>query len=288
MPAFLQRKRPPAEPIEPAPPATPVTIERYDFCLADLSPEALRSTIADLNSRADTVGCAVFRPPGEHPCVAVIFAGNIERFFMLAAARHLHCPVMLCQDPISYWYQGSPLLPELDMLCRTVVAPEVGSSRALLFGQSSGGYAALAAAALLPGATAVACAPQTFSDAAAKDRINFVGVRALRTPDGLIDVAERLAARPDPDGMRAALIAAGELDNPAHMHWWGDYFHLLRLARVPDMELHVVNANTHVLAHGRVNEYAVLLRALADEIGAPRARRAEILAAFLAEQYRPA
>lgn len=275
----------PPEPPGPPVPAEPVRVERHDLCLADLDPEALRALIADLNARSDAVGCAIFRPPGPHACVATIFAGNLERFFMLAAARDLRCPVIYIQDPVSWWYQGSPLLPDLDALCRSVIVPETGGARALLFGQSSGAYAALAASCALPGSTVVACAPQTFSDAAAKGRIRFVGVRALTAPKGLIDLRARLAAHPDPDAMRAAVIAAGELDNPAHAHWWGDYLHLLRLAEVPDIDLYVVNANTHVLAHGRVNQFACLLAALSAEASAEPGRRAGILGSFLSENY---
>lgn len=269
-------------------PDRPFAIARYETCLGDLEPDAFRALIADLNARSDMVGCAVFRPPGDHDCVATIFAGNLERYFMLAAARNLRCPVIYIQDSVSYWYQGSSLLPDLDELCRRVVVPETGGARPLLFGQSSGAYAALAASAKLPGATVVACAPQTFSDVQAKGRIIFVGVRALSTPDGLIDLRERLTVHPDADAMRAVVIAAGELDNPAHMHWWGDYLHMLRLIDVAGTDLFVVNANTHVLAHGRVNDYARLLADLASEIGSPPARRTEVVRAFLASLYTPA
>ncbi len=269
-------------------PDRPFTIARYETCLGDLEPDALRALIADLNARSDLVGCAVFRPPGDHDCVATIFAGNLERYFMLAAARNLRCPVVYIQDSVSYWYQGSPLLPDIDELCRRVVIPETGGAQPLLFGQSSGAYAALAASVRLPGATVVACAPQTFSDVQAKGRIIFVGVRALSTPDGLIDLRTHLAVHPDPDAMRAVVIAAGELDNPAHMHWWGDYIHMLRLLDVAGTDLYVVNANTHVLAHGRVNDYARLLAALAADATAPPARRAETVRAFLDEIYTPA
>lgn len=262
-------------------------VERQDICLADLAPEALRALIAGLNARSEEVGCAIFRPPGEHDCVAIIFAGNLERFFMLAAARGLRCPVIYIQDPISYWYQGSTLLPDLDTLCSTLIVPEVGAARALLFGQSSGAYAALAASTFMPGATVVACAPQTFSDAGAKGRIRFAGVRALTTPEGLIDLRARLAAHTDPDSMRAAVIAAGELDNPANLHWWGDYLHMLRLMEVAYVDLYIVNANTHVLAHGKVNQFAMLLAALAAEATASTERRTEVLATFLTENYTP-
>ncbi len=260
-------------------------IERHETCLADLSSEEIRVLITDLNARSETIGCVVFRPPGDHTCVTVIFAGNLERFFMVAAARNLRCPVIIFQDPISYWYQGSPILPNLDTLIKTVVLPEVGSARALLFGQSSGAYAALVASTAMPGASVVACAPQTRSDASLKNRIRFVGIRPLHTPEGLIDLRARLSNHADPDTMRAAVIAAGELDNPASAHWWGDYLHMLNLIDVPYLDLYVVHANTHVLAHGRVKEFARLLASLAEEIEASAERRTHILANFLEKQF---
>lgn len=276
---------PPPELPPPAPAPAPVRVERRELCLAALDPAALRDLIADLNARADEIGCVIFRPPGEHACVTLIFAGNLERFFMLAAARHLAGPVIYVQDPVSYWYQGSPLLPDLDALIRSVLVPEVGAARALLFGQSSGGYAALAAATAFPGATVIACAPQTFADAALKARIRFVGVRALTTPEGILDLRARLAAHPDEASLRAVVIAAGELDNPAHAHWWGDYLHMLRLADVPGMHLSVVNANTHVLAHNRVNQFALLLASVAGAITGTVGERAALLEEFLAVNY---
>lgn len=268
-------------------PETPVRIARFDTCLADLTPEDLRTLIADLNAQTDTVGCAVFRPPGEHACVLTIFAGNSEGYFMLAAARKLRCPIIYLQDPTSGWYQGSPLLPDLDTICRRIVVPETGTARALLFGQSAGAYAVLAASVWLPGATVVGCAPQTFSDKQTKDRITFIGVRALASPDGLIDLHERLRAHPDPEAMRAIVIAAGELDNPAHMHWWGDYIHMLRMADVPNTHLYVVNSNIHVIAHRRVNEFARLLAELAAAMSSPPGVRADVLRSFLTDTFVP-
>jgi hypothetical protein len=265
-----------------------VVVERHDIGLADLTPEQLRALIGDLNARSDQIGCAIFRPPGEHDRVAIVFAGNLERFFMLAAVRHMRCPVIYVQDTVSYWYQGSPLLPDLDTFCRQVLIPEIGTARAILFGQSSGAYAALAVSVAVPGSTVLACAPQTGSDGALKDRINFVGVRALKTPDGLIDLPSHLAAYPDPTAMRAVVIAAGELDNPASAHWWGDYLHMLRLADVPGVDLYIVNANTHVLAHGRVNQFALVLASLAEAAMDPPRERAAIVSAFLEANYTPA
>lgn len=268
------------------PPSIPaVRIERRELCLAELSPEELRALINELNNRSDEIGCVIFRPPGEHECVATIFAGNLERFFMLAAARELRCPVIYIQDTVSWWYQGSTLLPALDVLCQAVIVPETGNARALLFGQSSGAYAALAASIWLHGSTVVACAPQTFSDEGLKNRIHFVGIRALKTPDNLIDLQYRLGTQFDPEATRAVIIAAGELDNPAHAHWWGDYLHILRLADAPNVELFIVNANSHVLAHGRVNQFAELLSDLSHIITYCGTEKTKVIERFLVQQY---
>ena len=269
----------------PGEPAPPLRVERHAVSLAGLGPEALRALIEELNLRSGTVGCVVFGEPRQHERVCVVFAGNLERFFMLAAVRALACPVIYVQDPVSYWYQGSALVPDLDTFCRTFLVPEIGPARALLFGQSSGAYAALVAAGHLRGATAVACAPQTFSDAATKGRIRFVGIRALHAPEGLIDLRQRLAAQEDAASLRAVIIAAGELDNPATAHWWGDYLHMLRLADVPGVSTFVVNANTHVIVHGRVNRFADLLARLAEALGAPPEVRAGIVEEFLVGEF---
>ena len=85
--------------------------------------------------------------------------------------------------------------------------------------------------------------------------------------------------------MRAVVIAAGELDNPAHAHWWGDYLHLLRLTDTPDTELFVVNANTHVLAHGRVNQFAKLLNKLSLAVTYESTARKIIVDQFLGKEY---
>lgn len=272
---------------EPAP-LSAVRIERRDLCLANLDSEGMRALIGELNAVADQVGCVVFRSPGTHACVTIIFAGNLERFFMLAAARALRGPVVYVQDTVSWWYQGSECLPDLDTFCRTVLVPEVGEARALLFGQSSGAYAALAASIHLPSATVIACAPQTFSDAATKARIRFVGIRALSAPEGLIDLRERLTRHPDPESMRALVIAAGEVDNPATAHWWGDYLHMVRMVDIRDLSIFVVNANTHVIAHGRVNRFAELLSTLsALAFEAPSTRESALDAFLEAEFGRP-
>lgn len=274
----------PARPTpEPEPPRA--AVEHHALCLADLSRDALRALIGDLDTRSGAVGCAVFDGDAGVEGAAVIFAGNLERFHMLAAARTLRCRVVYVQDTVSWWYQGSDLVPDLADFCRHDLAREIGSRPALFFGQSSGAYAALAASTWFPGSTVVACAPQSFADARAKARFHFVGVRAMSAPDGLIDLRARLQASPDPDASRTVVIAASETGNPASAHYWMDYLHALRLADLDGLTVSIVNTDSHSVVHGRVNLFADLLGELAANLSAPAGHRTEITRGFLERTF---
>lgn len=260
-------------------------IERRRIALADLAPDDLRGLIGELNELADDVGCAVLYDGKPFDRVAIIFAGNLERFYMLAVARHLSCPVIFVQDVKSWWFQGSDLVPDLESFCEGCLKPWIGSADVVCFGQSSGGYAALVASAFFPGATVMACSPQTFSDAQVKGRVSFVGIRALSTPDGLIDVKEILSGRCDPMAFRAVVIAGGELDNPASKHYWMDYLHACRLLELESVHLSVLPCNYHSIVHGKVNQFAILLETLAAQTKLdPDIRRATVNA-FLSETF---
>lgn len=282
---LVSRFMPPASPRAPVlpriDPYRPFAVDRHDLCLADLSREALRGLIADLGTRADVTGCAVFSGDTNADTIAIIFAGNLERFFMLAVARNLRCPVIYFQDLESWWYQGSAALPDLRLICERFLVSEVGSKRALLFGQSSGAYAALFASTYLKGSTLVACSPQTFSDQQAKSRIEWIGVRAQMTPPGLLDLKERLSACHDATASRTIVIAASEAGNPVSAHFWMDYLHLLHLDDVAGLMRVVVNADSHTIVHSRVDRFADLLAALDLESASPVEDRNTIIIDFL-------
>ena len=158
---------------------------------------------------------------------------------------------------------------------------EVGAARAVFLGQSAGAYAALIASTWFPGASVIACAPQTFSDAAAKSAIRFVGIRALSTPDALIDVGDHLRSRLDPEALRAVIIAAGELDNPAHKHFWMDYLHALRLSPDTGAAVFVVRSNEHPVIHGHARAFSTLLRMMTENCHMPRDARDSLVHDFL-------
>lgn len=204
---------------------------------------------------------------------------------MLAAARHVRCPVIYVQEPKSYWYQGSDVLPDLASLCRGFLVQEVGTAHALVFGQSSGAYAALAASTFLKASTVVACAPQTFSDRAAKERVHFIGVSAAVAPDGLLDLRALLSADPAPDTYRAVVIAVSESENPVRAHYWMDYLHALRLAELQNVAIFIVNENSHVIVHSRVNAFARLLKDLCTTIDCPPRQREWVIHDFLSATF---
>ena len=253
--------------------------------VADLSRDDLRDLITSLNERSESVGCVVMDRGVASAEAIVIFAGHLERFHMLAVARHLTCKVIYFQDVKSGWYQGSDLLPPLQELCRSFLVEELGSARALFFGQSSGAYAALVASTYRLASTVIACAPQTFSDAAIKAKINFIGIRALSAPEGIIDLQNNFRDRSDPEACTTVVIAASELGNPATAHYWMDYLHALRLADLPGVRLTVVNADSHVIVHMRLNRFAELLRDLAPKLAAPVEERNAVIQGFLTETF---
>ena len=266
-------------------PAVQFPVERRSLCLADLDGDGVRALITELDERADRLGCVVLHDGRPFDHVVVIFAGNAERYFMLAAARHVRCPVLYLQEPKSYWYRGSDVLPDLTTLCRAFLVREVGTAHAILFGQSAGAYAALAASTFLPASTVVACAPQTFPDGAAKARVRFVGIRPQAAPDDLLDLRDLLAGAGDPNSCRAVVIAVSETDNPVWAHYWMDYLHALRLADLPNIALFVVNENSHVIVHSRVNAFARLLGNLCGAIHGPPPERERVIHDFLTETF---
>ncbi|MDX7951738.1 hypothetical protein P7D22_11220 [Lichenihabitans sp. Uapishka_5] len=261
-----------------------IVVERRLGALADLSAEDIRATVAELNAKAERLGCVIFEGRPHQPGVAVIFAGNVERFFMLPVARHLTCRVIYFQDLQSGWFQGSDVLPDLQHVRDTLLVQEIGDKPCLFFGQSSGGYAALVASLGFPQSTVLSCAPQTFSDGTAKRQIGFFGVRCLSAPDGLIDLRQALQAHHD-DAFRAVIIAASEAENPYTAHYWMDYLHALRLVGVPSVAVSIVRSNTHVIVHGRLNRFAELLGELQTVMAATKEDRAQVVIKFLEAEF---
>jgi len=200
----------------------------------------------------------VFYKSTNSSTVMVIFAGNYEKYSMLSVARYLRCHVLYFQDPDSFWYQGSSRLPDIEQIA-AFVAAQFPSHRVVFFGQSSGGYAALAASKLIENSAVIAVAPQTFADGEIKNRIRFsTYLNAVAAPDGILDLREYLA-----DGSefsnRYILTSASETSNPFESFFWLDHMHALRMLDVKNSFLTFVRSSRHSLVFRNADTIARLL-----------------------------
>jgi hypothetical protein len=218
--------------------------------LKGISLEELRAVIHDLNINSDRLGCAVFEGERRNGTDLVIFAGNLERFSMLSAARHVSSRVFYFQDTQSYWYGGSDLLPNISGIKQFLIE-HVRDRPCLAFGQSSGGYAALAMGGLIPHIDVLACSPQTFADEQLKRRLQITNSLAPQyTPDYLFDIAN-LYGSSVRTGMATAIFSASEISNPYQSHFWLDHIHLANIARVPSIEIHLGASSNHSMVFQR-------------------------------------
>ncbi|WP_027487322.1 alpha/beta fold hydrolase [Allorhizobium undicola] len=221
--------------------------------------EGLRAVIKTLSHQSNKIGCAEFPAHDDKRNVLIIFAGNAERFAMLSVARHARCRVICFQDMRSFWYGGSEMLPPIfDIGMR--LREKLDYARPILFGQSSGGYAALVMGGMLDGAISIACAPQTFADSAVKSGICFSPtLNALTTPDDLIDVREFLRHRTS-GKIFEVFSSASEIANPYTSHLWGDWLHVSRLIDIPGVTLNISETSAHSIVERRTSLFAEFIR----------------------------
>jgi hypothetical protein len=147
------------------------------------------------------------------------------------------------------------------MLSTGFLKARIGSRRAVFLGQSSGGYASLVAAKYFESSIVIACAPQTFSDASLKNRLDFVeGVRAELTPEGLFDIADHWEGGSSESQFIGIIYSASEQGNPVSRHFWMDHAHMLHIARIDSFDIYIVDCNNHAVIHGRAEKFATLLR----------------------------
>ncbi|MVA24577.1 hypothetical protein V6582_06025 [Agrobacterium vitis] len=243
--------------------------------LSSLTLDELRHLISELNALSEQLGCVVFEGDGSSKTDLVIFGGNLERFSMLSVARGLGSRVFYFQDTVSWWYGGSNLLPDIDGIAAFLQGHignyYIGRRPCLVFGQSSGGYAALALGAMCPHYDVLACSPQTFPDAELKRRLNISPSLAVQhTPDYLFDIEDmyRTSSR---TGMAAAIFSASEFTNPYHNHFWMDHLHMAKIAHVPSIDTFLAASSNHSIVFQRARLFSEFLKELA-EAGAKRAR----------------
>ncbi len=229
--------------------------------LSNISLDELRSIIQELNNVSDRLGCVVFEGNGNSDTDLIIFAGNLERFSMLSAARAVGSRVFYFQDTISWWYGGSELLPDISGIA-SFLREHVIARRCLAFGQSSGGYAALAIGGLIPHCDVLACSPQTFPDANTKRRLTIAQSLAVQyTPDYILDIENLYASSPR-SGIAAAVFSASESGNPYQSHFWMDHMHLARIAQVQSIDIYLAAASNHSIVLRRAGAFSECLRRL--------------------------
>jgi hypothetical protein len=244
--------------------------------LSHIPIDELRLLVNDLNNLSDRLGCVVFEGDGSCETDLIIFAGNLERFSMLSVARSLGSRVFYFQDTLSWWYGGSELLPDIEGIAKFLLE-HVVSRRCLAFGQSSGGYAALAIGALIPHCDVIACSPQTFPDKGMKGKFNISReLNVQSTPDYILDIAE-LYNRVDRTGAAAAIFSASEFGNPNTSHFWMDHLHLAHLTRARGVEIFVAGSNNHSIVFRRASLFADCLQRMLCCTGSNTATRMSII-----------
>lgn len=238
-----------------------ISLKYSSISLADISTEELRLVIHDLNTVSDQLGCVVFEGRVKSKTDLIIFAGNLERFSMLSAAREIASRIFYFQDTTSWWYGGSNMLPDIKGIA-SFLWEYVRGRQCLAFGQSSGGYAALAVGGLIPHCDVLACSPQTFPDSSLKRRLHIAPSLAVQhAPDHLLDL-EKIYATSRRSGVAAAIFSASEFSNPYQSHFWLDHLHLAKIAPVQSIDIFIAASANHSIVFQRARMFSECLKEL--------------------------
>lgn len=236
----------------------PTLVRQFQF--SDSSIEAIRHEIWEAIQLVETTG-SIYYPGQDASKTLVIFAGHMEKFATLSLARFTWCNVLIIQDFWSPWYQGSSILPPIEMIGEDLLE-KLDGQKVVFFGQSSGAYAALAASKRFRDAAVMAVSPQTFSDGAIKDAIQFGrNITPARTPDGLIDLYEYLGDA-DTSTKRQIICSASEYKNPIASHFWMDHLHVFRMIPLSCVEIAVIRCYRHSAVFQNAETYSKLIYAL--------------------------
>lgn len=250
-----------------------VTLKNLDYPIASLSVEEIRKLSSDLSPSAGEIGCVIFPSSSDTRNVLVIFSGHGEQFSMLSVARYATCKVLYFQDPHVVWYRGSPILPPVLDLTKFIARETLGL-RPLFFGQSSGGYAAIAAASQFQDGVAIACSPQNIIAPA-------IGIRV--TPDDILDLRAVLES-----GYSTAEInvisALSEVENPVQSHFWMDHLHAGWIANLQNVRIFLTKAYNHSMVLRRAELFS---RLLSNCIDLDRARRIDCISKLAANLSEP-
>ncbi|WP_218127348.1 hypothetical protein [Belnapia rosea] len=165
----------------------------------------------------------------------------------------------MVQDPVRPWFTGSSVCPELPDLLRRLQAHMPQVQRWLVFGQSSGGYAALHASRLLPDSLAIAFSPQTFDDRVMRGRIGHPpGIRKSYVQEPIADLAAVFAERPS-QNPAFVISSINETENPVEDFVWLDHMHWARIAHFPSVRIFLLETQNHSLLYRKGGFFASVL-----------------------------
>lgn len=240
-------------------------IESFADYPADIEAERFAALTRELHAASDSVGAAVFAGSSEVATGAICFCGVNERFRSISLLRDMPIPCAVVQDPVRPWFTGSAICPKLPDLVAELQRHMPRIRRWLVFGQSSGGYAALHASQLLPVSLAVAFSPQTFDDRMMQGRIGHpLAFRKSFVQDPIMDLAELFSSSPL---QNPALIVSSinEAENPVESFFWLDHMHWARIAHIPSVRIFLLGTQNHSLLYRKGAFFASVLADLARQ-----------------------
>lgn len=245
-----------------------LNIVHADKPISDFDDVEYRDLVNRMNDRYEEVGALSFPDNGDTDNVLIIFSGYLEIFYMMSVARPVKCQVIYFQDRFSQWYQGSTLLPDIETIVRDHLPDLIGDRRPVFFGQSSGGYAALVAAAWTPNGLGVACSPQVMADRKVKEEISLPSAVKLHvTPDGIVDIPALWAKRGTQTGQAAVIFSLSEASNPATDFFWMDYLHSLPMIGLEGVKVFLMYNDVHAVVHRHARPFSELIAWLIDQPG---------------------
>ncbi len=242
-----------------------MNIEFIAGCPADLDADRFAALTRNLHTVSASVGAAIFGGPAESQTGAICFCGVNERFRSMSLLRNMPIPCAVVQDPVRPWFTGSAVCPNLPELVANLQVHMPHVRRWLVFGQSSGGYAALHASRLLPLSLAIAFSPQTFDDRVMRGRIGHPpAFRKNFVQEPIPDLAELFSNSPL---QNPAFIVSSinEAENPVEDFVWLDHMHWARMAHIPSVRVFLLDTRNHSLLYRKGAFFASVLADLVQQ-----------------------
>ena len=236
----------------------------FDRFPAEMSDEEFAAVADELRNDADTVAVATFGRERPTETVAVCFCGVNERFRTISLLRQMRTRSVICQDPLAPWFTGSTVCEPIVSLTGTLQNIVPDAHRWLVFGQSSGGYAALYASRLLPECAAVAFSPQTFDDRLVARQIGLpLDLRKAYVQADITDLREPFSKG---SSRNAAIIFSSidEEENPRQSFVWLDHMHWSRLLDFSWVRVLLLETRNHSLLYRKGGAFAAILQQMTE------------------------